>query len=165
MTSPIFQLLAGTIASTFRIGKSGPTIKQGSGDPNATEVAGSNGDLFIKHGASPRLFQRSNGRWIDPTAAFSSVLEVNGASAMIPEESDFVYVATAAGNVSLTLPEGYTGKKLTIKDSSGTLISGARSITLAPREPSSIDGSPTLSITVDYTSISLVYAGGNWMII
>lgn len=164
MTSPIFQLLAGTIYSTFRIGKSGPTIKQGSGDPNATTVAGSNGDLYIKHGASPRLFQRSNGRWVDPSSTFTSVLSVTGSTATIPEESDLVVVSTNSGNVTLNLPNGYQGKRITIKDSSGNLISSGRKITLMPQS-STIDGSASLEMSVDYTSISLTYAGGNWLII
>lgn len=164
MTSPIFQLLAGTIYSTFRIGKSGPTIKQGSGDPNATTVAGSNGDLYIKHGASPRLFQRSDGRWVDPATTFASVLTVTGVSTTIPEESDLVVVSTSSGDVALTLPVGYQGKKITIKDTSGNLIANSRKITLTPQS-SSIDGAASLEMSVDYTSISLTYAGGNWLII
>lgn len=57
--------ISGTMAGQFSIGKNGPTIHQGTDDPNAAQMSGALGDLYVKLGQTPTLYQFRSSKWID----------------------------------------------------------------------------------------------------
>lgn len=61
MAEPVKINAAGTMADGFRIGKRGPTILQGSSDPQSQ--SGLAGDLYIRHGDIPRVFLKESTGW------------------------------------------------------------------------------------------------------
>jgi hypothetical protein len=61
MTLPVRANITGTMADRFRIGKSGPTILQGSSAPAIGD--GSVGDLFILLGTPPSLLIKDTTGW------------------------------------------------------------------------------------------------------
>jgi hypothetical protein len=65
MSLYVFQRLAGTLLDRFRIGRVGPTIRQGIDDPNDSAVDGNNGDLYIRYGENPGLFQMHDNLWCE----------------------------------------------------------------------------------------------------
>lgn len=52
--------LAGTSAPSFKLGKNGPTIFQGTASPTSSA---SEGDLYIQTGSTPAFFQFISGSW------------------------------------------------------------------------------------------------------
>lgn len=56
--------LDGTMAPAFSIGKRGPTLHQGADDPNTQQKEGSNGDLYVQIGATPKLYQFRATQWV-----------------------------------------------------------------------------------------------------
>lgn len=65
--------IAGTISSTFRIGRRGISISQG----NTVPPTGSNGDIFITKGTAPRVFQYRDG-WVEIGGARSYTEVITG---------------------------------------------------------------------------------------
>ena len=53
--------LSGTLSSSFRIGKTGPTIYQGVGAP---VFIATDGDLYVRYGAPQGIYQYVSGSWI-----------------------------------------------------------------------------------------------------
>lgn len=56
--------LDGTMAPAFSIGKRGPTLHQGISDPNTSNHAGTNGDLYVQVGTTPKLYQFRATQWV-----------------------------------------------------------------------------------------------------
>ena len=63
MSSHVFQRLAGTLLDRFRIGRAGPTIRQGVEDPNTSAVDGNDGDVYIRYGSTPGMYQMVENTW------------------------------------------------------------------------------------------------------
>lgn len=61
----VFQRLAGTLLDRFRIGRVGPTIRQGTDNPNVSAVDGNNGDLYIRYGDISGIFQMHDNLWCE----------------------------------------------------------------------------------------------------
>lgn len=60
----VFLNAKGTTNSSFNIGKSsGPTIYQGSGNPNSSSIVAKNGDIYIRTGSTPQFWQYSGSAW------------------------------------------------------------------------------------------------------
>lgn len=62
--------MSGTTSTSFKIGKGGPTLNQGSYTPSANElspyyVKANAGDLFIRTGSSPAIFVFNNNNWLE----------------------------------------------------------------------------------------------------
>lgn len=66
--------------------------------------------------------------------------------------------------VAVDLPAGTTGKTFTIKDGLG-LAAPATPITITPAGTDTIDGAATAIINAPYGSLTLVFDGGQWILI
>ncbi len=160
--SSVFNNIAGTLKSTFRLGKVGPSLRQGTLDPNDSAVSGIDGDIYIQFGSDQRFYQRRGGVWIGlsddgrrtavTTATFTATM------------SQYYLGVNYAGNVAIALPAGVEGKQYNIKDESG-LASYTRSITVTANGSQKIDGAATVVLNVPYQSVSLLFGGGNWFIL
>jgi Tfp pilus assembly protein PilX len=84
------------------------------------------------------------------------------------QPSDY-YIGVNGTNVTVTLPLGSSvvaGKTYVIKDESG-LISGntAYRITIATSGSNTIDGTPSITVTQSFTSLTAFWTGSFWSII
>ena len=75
------------------------------------------------------------------------------------------YIGVNGTNVTVTLPLGSSvvqGKTYIIKDESG--MAGTKHIVVAPTSPNLIDGQSSLTISVGYLSVTLIWTGTIWSI-
>lgn len=157
----VWNNLGGTTAPNFTIGKNGATLHQGTTAPsNAT---GKDGDIYVRTGASPGLFQKRSGAWVSVSEdTFSRQAIINGATGTINDLATYVGVTGpwSAGASILTLPSGFAGKQLTVKDESGQAEAHPITITGA-----TIDGQPSYVISVNYGSVTLSHSGTAWFVV
>ena len=74
-----------------------------------------------------------------------------------------IAVDNGASAVTVNLPAGTTGRKITIYDRTGTASLGT--ITIDGNGAETINGSATTTLTTNYQSATLLFYGGNWTII
>ena len=117
MTS-IRSNIDGTTAPRFQIGKGGPTIRQGSDDPSTLNLVGKDGDLYVRTGVSPRLYQLAGSVWVDTSSDLRVRRTITNASDAINDYDTYVGIRVG-GDVNLTLPVGRPGLKVVIKDEVG----------------------------------------------
>lgn len=153
--------IAGTVASTFSIGKSGPTIRQGSEDPNVALPGGTAGDLYVRVGNTPRLYQFRLGSWLEASDPWVRT-PVSTSSYTLRADDHYIGCRYTGGILTLTLPPGVPNKRYVIKDELGT--SSTNLIRVLTSNNEKIDGLSSTAINVNYSSISLVF-GAEWHII
>ena len=158
----VFQRLAGTIIPHFKIGKIGPTIRQGTDNPLVGNIAGDNGDVYIRHGSKPGLFQMFNGLWREMGAIPLSRTEVNTAIFNATNQHSYLGV-NFNGSVDIYLPPGSESKSFVIKDE-GAKAAINRPITIHASNGQSIEGQSTYVIQSARGSITIVY-GSEWHLI
>lgn len=150
----------GTTASEFTIGIGGPTIRQGNAIP--TNDIGANGDIYLRIGSTPIQFRKADGVWVPLREGmpFMRTSSSQGSTAIIPELSNY-HGVTAGTNTAtnLTLPSGFEGRQLIVKDEIGN-----GNINLAPAGPDVIEGGSTLSIDDPFGAVTLVFHS-KWRVI
>lgn len=162
MSMYVFQRLAGTLLDRFRIGRVGPTIRQGTDNPNILAVDGNDGDVYIRYGETPGIFQMFNNIWREITSPAVQRQLVETPVFNATNENSFIGV-NRNGSVEIYLPAGFSDKKFTIKDESG-LCSRINSITVHPASGETIDGKTSYIIESPYSALTLFY-GSEWHII
>lgn len=79
------------------------------------------------------------------------------------------YIGVNGTNVTVTLPTGnttYVGKTYVIKDESGLVTpNSAYRFTVATSGSNTIDGSSSVTVTVSYTALTVLWTGSFWSII
>jgi hypothetical protein len=65
--------------------------------------------------------------------------------------------------VTINLPTGTDGRKVTIYDRGGTALLGT--ITINRASTNTINGLTSITLTTNYQSVTLLFYGGNWTII
>ena len=107
----------------------------------------------------------------DSTVTFNGAIKQNvttvNAATYDLETSDYILHVTYTGTgavTSLTLPTAQTvsGRIIVIKDAGGNALTN--NITIDTEGAETIDGSATVVINSNYTSISLYSDGSNWFI-
>jgi len=80
--------------------------------------------------------------------------------------TDDVISVQVPGPVAVTanLPLGTTGKTFTIKDGLG-LAAPLTPITIVPTGPNTIDGAVSATINAPFGSLTLVFDGGQWILV
>lgn len=160
----VFQNLAGTLLSTFRLGRRGPTLRQGTVDPNVDGVEGNDGDVYIQYGDVQQFFQQRLGVWYpigQEGNGFSRKVITSPSYAVQP--TDHYLGVNYSGPVTITLPPGLVHKTYIIKDETGQ-ASDLTPITILAHTGETIDGDPEVIVRGGYTSLTLVF-GGEWHII
>lgn len=163
MAYPIFQNIAGTLKAAFRIGKAGPSLRQGSQDPNTANVTGLDGDLYIRQSSTPAVFQMKDSFWRNISGEGFKRTAVTSSSYTILETDHYIGV-NYAGDVNLVLPPGMENKMFIIKDESGAVNNSNRRIIVSADGTETIDGSDQITIQAPYTSMTIVF-GAEWHII
>lgn len=161
--SSIFYNIAGTLKNTFRIGKDGPTLRQGKTDPNSANVVGVDGDVYILHDTEDHFFQRRNGSWINIGGEGFTRTVVTTATYTV-KPTDYYIGVNRSGPVTINLPAGLKNKTYLIKDESGMANMNDNPITVNPDGLETIDGESEMIIVAPYTSLTLVF-GGEWHLI
>lgn len=157
---PVRTNAAGTMAATFSIGKRGPTIRQGQNDPNKpTILSGVSGDLYVRWGTAPKLYQFQETNWIDLTNAMRRTVTTDITYSVTDDD---VYIGVrAAGDVLVELPLGVPGRKIIIKDEIGR--NPGETIVVLASGQNTIDGQSDFTL---YSRNSLtVFYGDEWHVI
>lgn len=94
----------------------------------------------------------------DGTDTVNTVGASNSYTALATDE--YIGCVTSSA-ITITLPAGTTGKVYTIKDENG----GSPKITVVGSNSEKIDGANTKSITIGYSSITVVFRAGQWHIV
>lgn len=152
----------GTMADRFSIGKNGPTIHQGTSDPNLENMVGVVGDLYVQLGAMPTLYQFRSSRWIDIAGEVFTRTPVVSAS-FTAGSGDFYLGIRSPTGCTINLPAGEFGKKYIIKDEIGSATDSAP-IVIVANGSETIDGEPSTRIITSRSSLTMVY-GAEWHII
>jgi hypothetical protein len=161
MSLSVFQRLAGTLLDHFRIGRVGPTIRQGTGNPNTTLQTGNAGDMYVRHGAIPGLYQRVDGTWVEVGNQIRRQVVV---TQVFNATNDHNYLGVNRnGSVEIYLPPGSASKTFTIKDEGG-FCTNLKTITIFPAVGDTIDGESSYVIESPRSAITVVY-GSAWHII
>lgn len=150
------------MADAFSIGKRGPTIHQGTANPNIANQIGLNGDLYVQIGATPTLYQFRSTTWVDVTGEVFYRTAVSAVSYDVLA-SDFYLGLRLTGPCTVRLPEGRFGKKYIIKDELAS-ASPTNPITVLAADGETIDGQATFVINTPRTSLTIVY-GVEWHVI
>lgn len=152
----------GTMSPSFGIGKQGLTIFQGSSNPNVSNQVGANGDLYVRVGTTPTLYQFRVNTWVDVAGEIFTRTAITTSPYGVLA-SDYYLGVRVNGATTLVLPHGIFGTKYIIKDEIGS-ASPSSPITIAAALNETIDGQPNLQITTARSSLTLVY-GVEWHII
>lgn len=79
------------------------------------------------------------------------------------------YIGVNGTGITVTLPLGsstYVGKTYVIKDESGLVTpNSAYRFNIATSGSNTIDGSSSLTVTVSYTAVTVIWTGSFWSII
>jgi len=153
----------GTMANMFRIGKTGPTIMQGAGNPDASD--GANGDLYVQIGATPRLYIKQPTGWtVSSDPSFGYVRQSVGAagSTTIDPQTSYVAVNSEAA-ATIQLMQGVPNKTVVIKDEGGRAATHA--ITVTGQDGVTIDGQDGWTIDVNYGALTLTFGVSEWHIV
>jgi hypothetical protein len=154
----VFQRLAGTIMPYFRIGQVGPTIRQGTDNPDTAAVAGSDGDVYIRYGTSTGVYQMSSGVWLEQGNVSLNRTLVTTAEFTATNQQYYLGI-NRDGTVTIYLPPGIENKSFVFKDEGGH-ASSEKTITLIPYGSETIDGSTSYVINTPRYSITLVFGDG-----
>jgi len=92
----IFNKLEGTTATSFKIGKGGPTIYQGTANPVTSPPSTNLGDLYLRTGGTPGLWQYVGGQW-------SQISGETGYADIFNGTSD--WSGPTGGYYTITIPE------------------------------------------------------------
>jgi hypothetical protein len=149
------------MAASFSIGKRGPTIRQGDVDPNTpTVLSGVSGDLYVRRGSAPKLYQFKETSWIDLTPETISRTTTAATEYTIGSMETYVGIR-APGNVIVRLPAGSTNRRLIIKDEVGRDAQSTISVTAGTNE--TIDGAATFQLQ-SRDALTIFY-GAEWHVI
>lgn len=162
MSLSVFQRLAGTLLDRFRIGRAGPTLRQGTASPFAEEVIGDNGDLYIQCGATQSFYQKRNGRWSDLSVpAYQRKVVITGTYTVLP--SDSYLGINHNGPVDIYLPPGMSSRTLVIKDEGGW-CSGDNRIRIFASLNEFIEGDTDMILNLPRSAATLIF-GQEWHLI
>lgn len=178
---PLVKINAsGTVADAFSIGKSGPTIYQGSSDP--ADENGTTGDLYIRVGSAPRIFQKFGTGWMVPTTNTGFVREevhsgdtlhvgatttyvalratISADQTDVTTDSTVITVdAGAGGGATIVLPDGYEGQTITIKDEGSVADTNPFTVTA---NSALIDNAESVEFNTAAVTVQVVFTGGAW---
>lgn len=154
----VFQRLAGTIMPYFRIGQVGPTIRQGTDNPDAASVTGSNGDIYICYGTKPGVYQMSSSVWLEQSNMTLNRTKITISEFTVTNQQYYLGV-NRDGIVTIYLPPGVENKSFVFKDEGG-YASVEKSITIVPHGSETIDGANVYVITAARGSVTLVFGEG-----
>lgn len=150
----VWSNIDGTTSPSFGIGIGGATIHQGENTPD--DSLGASGDVYIRKGDNPALFQKDGSNWRLSSEKFVRQTVVQGTTTQISDTATYVAVTAASGTTTLLLPTPYSGKKLIIKNETGGVA--AINITGA-----SINGT-TLTLNDAHACVTLMWVE-EWSII
>lgn len=167
----VFVNASGTMANQFQIGRLGTTIHQGQSDPD--RELGSDGDLYVKKTTVASLFIKVDGLWLrtsDPRFYFSRETVTIGQSITLALNTTYVGVVAdplrtgvvITDPTNIYLPQGVSGKKITIKDESGLVPDS--NIFIYPQTGELIEGFDQIDIQKNYASYTLMY-DDQWYIV
>ena len=160
MSQSLFQRIAGTLSPIFRIGKQGPSIRQGTANPITSGETGNTGDVYLYTGNDGGVFQKTPGGWVPMSMSSCSSINISAdGTTNLPNTASYVGV-TASGNVNVVLATGRKGQTIVVKDEVG--FSTPRTITVS--SPELIDGQTSTILVTAYSSITL-YFTTSWNLI
>lgn len=157
----MYNNLHGTMHPSFQIGKKGCIIYQGNSSPDSE--TGNDGDLYIEHGATPRLYQKINSVWIKLGDPYKTVTLVSS-NYTVTTADEILLVDTSSIAITVTIPSVLltSGRVLTFKDIGNAYTNN---ITVVTEGTEKIDGQDSIVIDFNYGSYSVVSDGTNWYVI
>jgi hypothetical protein len=154
--------ISGTLADRFKIGKGGPTIRQGDEAPS--NLIGGDGDLFLVKAATSDIFFK-DGSWISllSDGPYARQEIARGVDDAIEPETTYVAIISGSGSPStITLPTGVNAMEITIKDELGSAATYPVEILSASGDL--IENEIGLSLASNYGSVTLSFRDGNWYV-
>jgi hypothetical protein len=97
-----------------------------------------------------------------PKVGVTTITDAQSPYTVLATDS-YIGVDNNANAVTVNLPAGTAGRKVTIYDYAGTASLGT--ITIDADGAEEINGAGTTTLTTDYQSVTLLFTGGNWTII
>lgn len=178
-----YRHLTGTTQESFALGLAGPSLRGGVDAP--VDAVGSDGDLYVRVGATPGLYCRQAGSWrelheeqafIHQPIARGDILQVDPTTTLVTvyrnpytidtidlstDETDLVSIDAQPTNeyTTVQLPGGTEGQSLAIKDVSG------RYAAFEVRITGLIDDEAQASIQDISAKLDLLYSTGSWRIV
>jgi hypothetical protein len=130
------------------------------GTTEATNVATGSTVLSGGLGVAKNVF--IGGDLYAPKVGVTTITDAQSPYTVLATDS-YIGVDNNANAVTVNLPAGTAGRKITIYDYAGTASLGT--ITIDADGAEEINGAGTTTLTTDYQSVTLLFTGGNWTII
>lgn len=160
MNNKVIANISGTTSETFSIGKRGISVSSGSTEP--LNSVGNYGDIYVLKGNKPKFYQKHT-VWVEVgTKNINQVSQSTLFEAIFPEEVIMVDSSDVI-TIELTSNSLNTGYVIIIKDTAGN--AAINNITITTQGSELIDGSASVTLTENHSSISLISDGSNYYII
>jgi hypothetical protein len=130
------------------------------GTTEATNVATGSTVLSGGLGVAKNVF--IGGDLYAPKVGVTTITDAQSPYTVLATDS-YIGVDNGVSTVTVNLPAGTAGRKVTIYDYAGTASQGT--ITIDADGAEEINGAGTTTLTTDYQSVTLLFTGGNWTII
>jgi hypothetical protein len=130
------------------------------GTTEATNVA--TGSTVLSGGLGVAKNVHIGGDLYAPKVGVTTITDTDSPYTVLATDS-YIGVDNGVSTVTVNLPAGTAGRKVTIYDYAGTASLGT--ITIDADGADTINGAGTTTLTTDYQSVTLLFTGGNWTII
>jgi hypothetical protein len=130
------------------------------GTTDSSNVA--TGSIITAGGAGVAKNVHIGGDLYAPKVGVTTITDAQSPYTVLATDS-YIGVDNSANAVTVNLPAGTAGRKITIYDYAGTASLGT--ITIDADGAEEINGAGTTTLTTDYQSVTLLFTGGNWTII
>jgi hypothetical protein len=127
-----------------------------------------NATLQLFTSTDPRITLNNNGSATfkgavnTPLVSVTAISDADSPYAVLASD-EYIGVDNGANAVTVNLPAGTAGRKITIYDYAGTASLGT--ITINRAGSNTINGGTSTTLTTNYQSVTLLFTGGNWTII
>jgi DUF4097 and DUF4098 domain-containing protein YvlB len=99
---------------------------------------------------------------VAPTVSVAGITDADSPYS-VPASASYIATDSSTGAITVNLPTGTDGRKITIFDTNGSAVTNAVTINRASTD--TINGLTNIQLTSAYESVTLVFYSGNWTII
>lgn len=130
---------------------------------NTTEATSTTtGSVKISGGLGVAKNVHIGGILVAPTVSVAGITDADSPYS-VPTSASYIATDSSTGGITVNLPTGTNGRKITVFDTNGSAVTNTVTINRASTD--TINGLTNIQLTSAYESVTLVFYSGNWTII